>query len=101
MSTTADWAGQLECDASLRDFVAARIAQAGIDVEVARAEAAHWRRIATHLDEHLKELRKADKKATNRARQTRRRRRHAFVSLYPEGPTTSEVVDTTERERRK
>jgi hypothetical protein len=80
MASRITWAERLEQDPSLRAFVEAEIARAGIDLQVLRIEAGRWQRAAERLDEQLKEARKGrDARRVNRDRQLRHRRRHAFL----------------------
>jgi hypothetical protein len=84
--SSRSWTERAASDPSLQAFIAAEIARAVVDLSVAQSEATRWRRVAEHLDERLKELRRGDAQANNKTRQARHRRRHAFVSLYPEAP---------------
>lgn len=45
-STEIDWAEVAQHDASLRRFVDAEVARAGVDASAWRAEAEHWKTVA-------------------------------------------------------
>ena len=73
-----DWAKRASQDASLRRFVEAEIARAGVDVATARADARRWEATAKGLHAKLAELQTPDEKTreSNRRRQLAGRRRH-------------------------
>ena len=50
------WVEQMAIDQSLRDFVEAEIARAGIALVTAQANAEHWRTVSMRLDEKLSRL---------------------------------------------
>ena len=56
------WAERMASDQSLRDFVDAEIARAGIALDTARYNEAHWRMCAERADEKLTEYLASDKK---------------------------------------
>ena len=67
-SPEATWAERMEHDDSLKAFVGAELARAGIDAHVARLEARHWKAAAERLNEKVKELREQLKEARKVAR---------------------------------
>lgn len=69
-----------------RDHLEAELAQARQAEHVARVDCAHWKRVAEALSARVKELEAADLKLTNKRKQARHRRRHAFVQPVSEPP---------------
>ncbi len=80
------WLERMADDPSLRAFVDAEIARAGIEVATAKGEAEHWRDVAMRLDAKLAALRPDAEQSrhSNRERQAAHRRRHAFAAPMTE-----------------
>jgi hypothetical protein len=67
-TTTVRWAERMATDESLRVFVSAEIARAGLNVAAAEAEARHWRQACAALNGQLDALRSPDDAARRRDR---------------------------------
>lgn len=55
------WLERIEADSSLREFVDAEVARAGIEIRALKVEVEHWKAAAQAAEQKLKELKKKDR----------------------------------------